>query len=70
MVIADSGGNYLEDAVNDRMADVSQPHTNFQLFFSAKAMAGDALGVVHSSESYFRSFFFPRRGCCAAGRCG
>ena len=66
-VIADSGGNYLEDAVNDTMADVSQPHTNFQLFFSAKATRGDVLGVVHNSESYFRSFFFPPAGVLRGG---
>ena len=61
-VIGESGNNYLVDAVNDAMADVSQPNTNFRLFFRAQATPSVSLGVSHGADTYYRSFFSPPAG--------
>ena len=61
-VIGRRDDNHLVDAANDSGVDVSQPDTQFYLFFSAKASATSSLGVTHGGQNYFHSFFYPPAG--------
>ena len=70
-VIADRGGNYLEDAVNDLDGGcLAAPHQLPSSFSAPRRRRRTASGWCTARRATSGAFSTPRRGCCGARRCG